>query len=159
MAKNQKLIEDAAQAYDLIFQLIQQVAAPLLADTGLTLAQLRILFILRYRGAQSMGELARHQEIGLPTTSYHVERIVAAGLVERSQNQADRRSTFVQLTPAGVEMVNRFQRRRLDQLSAWMAELPPDDLQSLGQGLAALAQVSLAAYGLVPTVAQNESAT
>ena len=146
MAETDDRIEAVARTYDVIYHAVQHAAAPLLADSGLTLAQLRILFIMQYRGPVCMGELAERLDIGLPTASYHVEKLVAAGLVERFKDKSDRRTVLIQLTPVGVETVTRFERRRLDQLGAWLVQLTPEELDKLGEGLGALANIIKAAY-------------
>ena len=69
---------------------------------GLTTAQFGVLNrLVRLDGPETVGQLARAFQVAQPTMSSTVGRLVAAGLVERVANTADRRSRLIRITENG----------------------------------------------------------
>jgi len=140
--QNQDRIQDAARVFAAIAEALEGAAAPVIAETGLPTSQIRVLYKLHYEREASIGRIAEHLDVGLPTASYHVEQLVEAGLVERRESKTDRRSKVISLTPTGHAMINRFLQAPLDLMVRWLSQLQSDDMAKLSQGLKALAQVS-----------------
>ena len=63
------------------------------------------------------GELAEIERVSAPSMTRTVGALVARGLVERTDDPADRRQVILSLTPAGVTMLKDSRRRR----DAWMS--------------------------------------
>ena len=145
MEPNHDLIQDAALVFTAIAEALDHADQPLILETGLPGSQIRVLYTLHYEKDLNVGQLAQKLDVGLPTASYHVEQLVEAGLVERTENKTDRRSKVVSLTPKGHALINSFLQGQLDQMVSWLAQMRPDDLAMLLQGLKALAQVSSSA--------------
>ena len=59
------------------------------------------LLVRMAEGACSVSELARHQQVSLPTVSKSVHMLVRRGWVERWDSPQDRRQTMVRLTRSG----------------------------------------------------------
>ena len=144
---NHDLIQDAAAVFAAISEALDQAATPIIAATGLPASQIRVLYQLHYQPDVIMGQVAQHLDLGLPTASYHVERLVEAGLVERAESKTDRRSKVVSLTPKGQALINSFLQGPLDHMAGWLAQIKPEELAMLLKGLQALAQVSISAAG------------
>ncbi len=70
----------------------------------------------------SQRQLASSLGIEGPTLTHHLDRLAADGLIERARNQADRRVSYVELTPAG--------RAHLDRVEAH-AEMRDKEFRSL----------------------------
>lgn len=96
------------------------------------------------RGPSTIGELARHKAVSLPTMSKSVEMLVRRGWVERVADEADRRRTLVRLSAAGRRVLADSRRRSEDLLAeklAGLTALERDQLRaSLQRVRAALAQ-------------------
>ena len=86
------------QAYE-----VMGVLSKVAATHDLSLTQLRTLAILR-RHSPRMSELADYLGLDRSTVSGLVDRAVARGLVRRVVDDADRRSSRLELTAAGREL-------------------------------------------------------
>jgi DNA-binding MarR family transcriptional regulator len=105
----------------------------------LTVPKLRaLLFIRRHPGA-SLSPLAEHLGMALPATSGLVERLVQAGLVNRTTNPDERRRIQLSLTAPGTEHVERAQLLVRSRLRADLAAISPAELDRLAASLEVLA--------------------
>ncbi|MGY1609781.1 MarR family winged helix-turn-helix transcriptional regulator [Geodermatophilus sp. SYSU D00700] len=89
-----------------------------------SVVQLRALTVLRRCPDVPLAELARGAGGGVSTTSRLVDRLVTAGLVDRRPSPASRRAVSLRLTPAGEELLDRYDRLRLTELRAALAAVP-----------------------------------
>jgi DNA-binding MarR family transcriptional regulator len=116
----------------------------------LTVPQLRaLLFVRRHPGA-SLSPLAEHLGMALPATSNLVERLVQAGLVERTTNPDERRRIQLTLTAMGAEHVERAQLLVRSRLRADLTSLSPTDLGRLAGSLEVLAKLAREQEGRQP---------
>jgi DNA-binding MarR family transcriptional regulator len=78
-----------------------RIFARLLREHGLEInpAQGRVLFILWEEGSMTIHELARKASLGKSTLTSTLDRLEAAGQVQRVASPEDKRKTYVQLTP------------------------------------------------------------
>jgi len=76
---------------------------------GLTTSQLMLLLILKDKKdtAFSIGDLAQHLSVTLPSASGIVDRLHKEKLVERKRSGQDRRLVLVKLTNTGKETVKK----------------------------------------------------
>ena len=83
---------------------------------GMTSPQAMLLFGLDANGGQStMTELVRFTQQSAGTLTGIVDRLIAAGLVERSRDDADRRVVWVRITDAGhAKMIEINDQREAD---------------------------------------------
>jgi DNA-binding MarR family transcriptional regulator len=70
-------------------------------DSGVTATQSGLLFILGRREGISMGEAGAALDLGAPGISGLVDRMTAAGLIQRLPDPDDGRAWQLWLTPAG----------------------------------------------------------
>ena len=103
----------------------------------LTLPQLRTLLVLAEEGPLVIGQIAQRLGIGLSTGGHLVDRLVQAGLAERTEDVEDRRRTLARLTPKGEELLTRL-LSGMQQLQIWLHELDQGDLAAFLQGLKAI---------------------
>jgi DNA-binding MarR family transcriptional regulator len=86
----------------------EQAMKTSLADLGLTYAEFDVLAALRRAaGPLRPSELTRSLFLTSGGTSNVLQRLTAAGYVEREANAADARSRWVRLTPAGESIVDK----------------------------------------------------
>lgn len=76
------------------------------------LAQVRALMIVASRGAISLSALAAGAGIHLTRASRMCDRLVAAGLINRVDDPANRRQLTLTLTPRGERVVRKVRERR-----------------------------------------------
>jgi DNA-binding MarR family transcriptional regulator len=106
-------------------------------EIDLTIAQLRTLLVLAEEGPLVIGQIAQRMGIGLSTGGHLVDRLVQAGLAERTEDVEDRRRTLARLTPKGEDLYARLLNHSL-QIQALIQKLEDADLAALLQGLQAL---------------------
>ncbi len=76
-------------------------------------------------GPLSVSELARRLGLGLSTTSAIVGQLSRAGLLERAEDDADRRRTIVRLHDDYREVIGTWAEQALAPLRGTLERLPP----------------------------------
>lgn len=93
-------------------------------------------------GGVSMGELATGRGMSLNSASALVDRLVSAGLVERRQDQADRRVVRVVLSSQGKELKDAISAARSAEHERILGELSPAEVEALRAALPALTKLA-----------------
>lgn len=83
-----------------------------LRNDNLTLPQLAALHLVDQHGHMRIGELANELLIAMPTASRLTSELVKRGLMERREEETDRRAKSVTLSPAGLELIALISRQR-----------------------------------------------
>ena len=109
-------------------------------EIDLTIAQLRTLLVLAEEGPLVIGQIAQRLGIGLSTGGHLVDRLVQAGLAERTEDSEERRRTQARLTPKGEELHARL-LNPVQHMQNLIQKLDEDDLAALLQGLRAINRV------------------
>ena len=115
--------------------------APVWMSIDLTVPQLRTLFILAEGEPLVISQIAHRMGIGLSTGGHLVDRLVQAGLAERTEDVEDRRRTLVRLTPAGEDLSTRL-LSGIQQIPSLIQQLDDSNLSALLQGLQAINQLA-----------------
>lgn len=97
---------------------------------ALTPTKLRALNVLAEESLR-VGELAARVGIDDTTATRLVDRLVAAGLVERGPLAGDRRVTVVGLTEDGAALTAQVEQRRQQFFSEVLTALEPDERMEL----------------------------
>jgi DNA-binding MarR family transcriptional regulator len=100
---------------------------PEAAQPDLTMRQVLALYLL-LEAPRRVGELARQLNVAVSSTSGLVDRLVAAGLVEREHGTADRRLVVCRLTAAGRRELEAFLQLGRLRLERVLARLTARDL-------------------------------
>lgn len=95
-------------------------------DTGLTLAQFRILELVA-RGTERSTHIAGRLATSKPAVTVVVEGLVGAGLLTRSSVAGDRRVIRLALTPEGRAALARAEQAYRDRLSPLLGEISDAD--------------------------------
>ena len=140
--QTQDPIQEITETYRAIFRSLWAATAPAWIDLDLSMAQLKTLIVLSKEEPATIGQVAESLGIGLPTASHLIERLVQAGLAERTEDPLDRRRTLARLSPQGEELSERLRQGSRDRLRDWLAQLSDDERAALLYGLRALRQVS-----------------
>src|SRR3954449_10000892 len=103
-----------------------------LHSIGVTPGQITLLVQIRNTPGIGVGELAELERMSAPGMSGHVERLVTAGLVERTRDeQGDRRRVGLTLTREGHNVLRSVRSRRTAWLAARLRALDPQDLERI----------------------------
>ena len=90
----------------------------------LSVVQLRALTVLSRLGSANLGQLAGGMGVTVSTASRLVDRLVAAGLVDRRPSPRSRREVAVVVTLLGAELLGRYDELRLVELRALLDDVP-----------------------------------
>ena len=104
---------------------------------GVSVVQLRALTVLDREGTANLAQLAEGMGVTVSTTSRLVDRLVAAGLVDRRAAEHTRREVALRLTRRGRSTLARYDALRLASLHECLDELPDDQRRAAVQGLRA----------------------
>lgn len=123
-------------------RLLVAIAAKSLAAVGesLTLPQYRLLVVLDSRGPSSQARLAEALEVNPSTALRMIERLIAAGMVEKAANPVRRREVLLRLTGAGWQTVRQVTEARRTELSRIVAAMPSDQRRQLVTALEAFTE-------------------
>jgi DNA-binding MarR family transcriptional regulator len=109
-------------------------------EDRVTLPQFRMLVVLAGQREMKLVTLAEHLAVNPSTAMRMVERLVAAGLVDRRVNPASRREILLRLTDAGAQIVNEVTARRRGEIAAIVAAMPPGQRAGLIAALQAFTE-------------------
>jgi DNA-binding MarR family transcriptional regulator len=126
-------VNEAVEAVLAASRVLVAVAARSLAVAGekvgeeVTLPQYRALVILASRGPQRLVSLAEALGVTPPTATRMCDRLVAKGLVKRSNSRRDRREIQVALTTEGSHLVSEVSQARRKEIRALLRGLSSQD--------------------------------
>ncbi|MFC0432433.1 MarR family winged helix-turn-helix transcriptional regulator [Kutzneria buriramensis] len=109
-------------------------------DEAITLAQFRMLVILQSVGSVKHAALADQLGVNPSTASRMVDRLVAAGMVERQTNPVSRREIVIELTAEAHRVVRQVTARRRKEIARIVAKMPPETRAGLVDALLAFAE-------------------
>src|SRR3954469_81514 len=108
----------------------------------LTFSQLSALTSLQLAGALTPRELADIERVQPPTMTKIVGKLEDRGLVVRTPHPTDRRQVILAATEAGRAVYAQFERARNEWLATQLAELTPDERDTLDRAARILQQVA-----------------
>ena len=111
------------------------------ANTQLGPASIAALATIERSGPLTPSEVARVEGIRRPTATRILGRLTEAGLVSRTTDPSDGRSSIVQVTADGRKTLNRLRKRKTAYLARTMRALPDDDVATLTRAAEILEQV------------------
>jgi MarR family transcriptional regulator, organic hydroperoxide resistance regulator len=144
LSKIERLTMDKSQLVQEIVELERQVgriigqhAQIIWIDSGLTLVQLRSLFLIANKGSTNFRKLAEALGVTPSNVTGIVDRLVEQGLVSRTQNPEDRREMMLQATDKGKALVSNIKETGIKRMTQILSLLSLGELSSLVQGLSA----------------------
>jgi DNA-binding MarR family transcriptional regulator len=105
---------------------------------GVTARQSTLLWLIKRSPGLSLAELAAEEGISPPALSRHVDRLEAAGFIERVRSTEDRRRVGLRLTDEGARLMRRVRARRTTWLAEHLRALEPAQLQAIEAAIPAL---------------------
>jgi DNA-binding MarR family transcriptional regulator len=104
----------------------------------LTVTQLSALTSLRIGGALTPRELSDAERVQPPTMTKIVAKLEERGLVQRSPHPTDGRQVLLTPTADGFEVIDSYQRVRDEWLAAKLADLTPDERDTVARAASIL---------------------
>ena len=133
--------EEATEALMGLSRTMTAVVASTLGDVhGISIPQLRALVLVATRGPMNLKVLAENLGVNASNASRSCEKLVSAGLLERSLPQRDRRNVVVGATDEGAALVKSLVESRRAILAAVVAQMSPAEQDLLVRALEALAE-------------------
>ena len=128
--------------------LVADRSSPLLNST-LTMQQLQVLLVLSLEPDGCSGqELATTMGVSLATMTGIVDRLVASGLVDRREDQHDRRVRRVRLTEAGRDTIEGIVSAGEATTAEILRRLGEDDLRVVARAMLLLWDAAAAHLGV-----------
>ena len=112
----------------------ETVMAPIrqmLADSGLTEQQWRILRVLSEHGPQDATKLAERASLLLPSQTRILQTMVEKGLVVRAADPDDRRRQTLSITADGQQVIEQNLPRATEIAAGYRAALGPEKFELL----------------------------
>ena len=110
---------------DMLFDRIGRLLRPL----NVSAAGGLVLGILRDRGPISPSELGERLIVTRATVTGLLDSLEARGFVRRSAHATDRRSLIVEITPAGLDVLQQLRTLVHHNEKTWMSDLSDEDLR------------------------------
>jgi DNA-binding MarR family transcriptional regulator len=110
----------------------------------LTITQVSALTSLQLAGALTPRELADAERVQPPTMTKIVAKLEERGLVQRTPHPTDRRQVILATTAEGRAVLGQFERARDEWLARKLAELTPEERETLRQAAEILHKVARA---------------
>lgn len=119
------------------FRLARRLRCVRVAD-AMSDAQLAVLMTLRLHGRRTISALAERERVTAPSMTSLINGLEEQGLVTRTPDDEDRRRVLVEVTDAGIDIVEQTMRRRDELLVGAMRELElsADEVRTLREAAA-----------------------
>lgn len=112
---------------------------------GVGSSQVALLSLINASPGIGVAELATREGTSAPSISNHIDRLEAAGLVNRTRADGDRRRVGLTNTAEGQRVLRAVRSRRTAWLASRLRDLPADQLRAIDAAIDGL-------RGLVETV-------
>lgn len=111
-------------------------------NSGVSAAQLRVLGVVAQAGSVNLTQLAVALHTAPSSASRLCDRLEAADLLRRTNDERDRREVWLVLTPTARRLLDGLSKQRQETIAAVLRRMSPDDRAALMQGLTSFARAS-----------------
>jgi DNA-binding MarR family transcriptional regulator len=137
-----ELVQEVVELQRQVGRIIGQHVPSVWIDSGLTITQLRSLFLIANKGRTNFRKLAEALGVTPSNVTGIADRLEEQGLVSRTQNPEDRRETTLQATDRGEALVSNLKEAGMKQMTQILSLLSVEDLSSLIRGLSAFIEAA-----------------
>ena len=145
------MLHDTATLYSRASRVLDPVRLQAWEGMGVTFPQLRILFRVRAQPGLDVRGLAAGLGISPSAASQQVDKLVARGMLHRTENPDDRRHVRLELTELGEQAAGEISRASRSHVETVLSALTDDELADLhrllGRVVAAATEHSVPASG------------
>jgi DNA-binding MarR family transcriptional regulator len=142
-------VDRVVAGYQQLVHVLSAGRTPEFPDSGLTMAQMKVLMLLSVGGETRMSDLAPRLGISLSTLSSLVEKLVESSLAQRRDDPRDRRNVLVSLSAQGESLLDTFQELGIKHLRELLSQLDDEGLSTVNRAVDLLVA---AAHRLNPEV-------
>ncbi len=135
---------DTAQRLRMVFGHLARVLRPTEASLAANLTPTRVAVLLNTvrNGPIRLSEVAEQEGLNPTLLSRTVANLAQDGLVTRTADEADRRSAWLDATPAGRDLAARIRAERTRAVEVALAELSTEDRTRIEAALPALEELA-----------------
>jgi DNA-binding MarR family transcriptional regulator len=137
-----QLVQEVVEFERQVGRIIGQHVPSVWIDSGLTLTQLRSLFLIANEGSTNFRKLAKTLGVTPSNVTGIVDRLAEQGLVSRTQNPEDRREMTLQATDKGEALVSNLREAGIKRMTQILSLLSLEELSCLAQGLSAFVKAA-----------------
>jgi DNA-binding MarR family transcriptional regulator len=122
---------DIHQHFEIFMQRSMRGIMGSMKQDGLSMPQIYTLMYLYHEGEVRISDIGVLMDVGKAAASQLVERLVQQGLVERVEDESDRRAKKIRLQPKSLRLIEKglaVQRRAMGEL---MSQLSPDQMATV----------------------------
>lgn len=121
------IIERFSNAFIPMMHFFHNIASEASRGADFTLAQYRVLMLVKHRGAMSINELRNQLHIAQSTASEMVDRLVQQNLLLREKYPTDKRITLFTLSKKAEKILERRKDMMQDCYRKVLEPLSPDE--------------------------------
>jgi DNA-binding MarR family transcriptional regulator len=127
------IAETAASLRNSIVRTARALRQEAAGETGLSPTQTAVLATINRDGPLTPSELAALERVKRPTMTRTLACLEREGLIERTPDPADGRSSLVAVNDAGRERLARLRRRKSAYLARRLRKLDPEEIETLAR--------------------------
>ena len=117
-------------------------AAARAAESDASAATWRILALIDQRGPQRVSAIAAAERVARPTTTAVIQRMEGEGLVVRSPDPSDSRSSLIELAPRGADELAAWRSRLVHAVQPHIDALPAQERDTLARAIGLLTHIT-----------------
>ena len=142
MTDARQLSRSLRQWMDVTSHRSMQDQARFVKAIGFSMAQFFLLMHVYYKKQCGISNLSEQMEITAPAASQLVDKLVQAGMLERTEDPHDRRARQVTLTAKGRQLIERSIHARFRWLDSLVQGLSAEERSTVGEALAILTRAA-----------------
>ena len=139
---DEALVQRAMEAYGRAMAVTEPIRLRYWDRRGLTMSQLRLMFLICRSEGRSVGELAEEMQVKPATLTGLADRLAAQALIERAHDQDDRRVVRVRLTEDGRALLAEITVAAHAHFVSVLERMHPADIETMIASLKAFRTAS-----------------
>lgn len=143
MSETKKIVELIRHWSDISMKLSMLEFKEIMSTTGISFPQMGIMMRLSHRGDFNISEVGEQMGVTNAAASQTIDRMVGAGLIERTEDPVDRRSRRLALTEKGKEIIKKGFESRGKWMEEIVEDLNPEQQEKIIESLTLLSETAL----------------
>lgn len=140
-SKFEEMLERFSNAFIPMMHFFHNLANEASRGADFSLAQYRVLMLVKHRGAMSINDLQRQLNTAQSTASEMVERLVQQNLLLREKDPNDRRITLFKLSQKAAKILDRRKHVMDDCYRNVLEPLSPDEQRELVEAFETIVRI------------------
>lgn len=122
--------EQLDKVWERILKLFTEYMYQKSENDGLTHVQTFLLKYLQDKENSTVTAIADYMGVTLAAVSSLVDRMVKTGLINRVRSESDRRVVYISLTPKGMEVIEKFLKKRKERIQELFTRMGRDNVEN-----------------------------